>query len=241
MASRISHVVELLRNRILSGEIAHGERIGELKFSEALDVSRTPLRLALEELERQGLVERAGQRGFRVRAFPMKHVGDAIDVRGTLEGMAARLLAERGMDDATAGMLARYVEAGAALLKGTPSTAPDPIEWAQINAAFHKTLVEAADNQALLDALAVNDRVPIASAAAVTFTEAVGEFAFAMLREAQRDHELLLAAIRGREGTRAEAILREHARRSREVKLRMIELLRAQKQKSELPGLRLVV
>ena len=95
--------------------------------------------------------------------------------------------------------------------------------------------------KALIDALAVNDRVPIASAAAVTWTEAVGEFAFEMLREAQRDHELLVTAIRQREGSRAEAILREHARRSRDVRLKMIEVLRAKKQKSELPGLTLVV
>ncbi|MES2538697.1 MAG: GntR family transcriptional regulator [Pseudomonadota bacterium] len=241
MSSRIKQVVELLRDRILSGDIVHGERIGEIRFAEDLAVSRTPIRLALEELEREGLVERAGKRGFRVRAFPLKHVSDAIDVRGTLEGMAGRILAENGMSAETERLLSSHVEAGAALLRSTASAGPDPSDWAQVNAAFHQTLIEAAGNQALLDALKVNAHVPLASPAAVTFTPAVGEYALEMLREAQRDHETLLRALKLREASRAEAILREHARRSRDVKMQIIEKLRDQKERSGVPELARVV
>jgi DNA-binding GntR family transcriptional regulator len=55
-----------------------------------LGVSRTPLCIALGELEKEGLLERLPTRGFKRREFPMEQVANAIDVRGVLEGMAAR-------------------------------------------------------------------------------------------------------------------------------------------------------
>ena len=96
MAAQIDKVISELRDMVLSGALQPGERVVELQFSARLGVSRTPLRIALTELEKEGLLERLPSRGFRVRAFTVDEIGDAVDVRGVLEGMAARLLAERG-------------------------------------------------------------------------------------------------------------------------------------------------
>jgi GntR family transcriptional regulator of vanillate catabolism len=60
-------------------------------------VSRTPVRLAFRTLEQEGLLEKAGKRGYVVRAFSEADVLCAIEVRGALEGLAARRLAERGI------------------------------------------------------------------------------------------------------------------------------------------------
>jgi GntR family transcriptional regulator of vanillate catabolism len=64
-------------------------------------VSRTPLRLVLGEVEKEGLLERLPTRGYKVREIPMEQVANAIDVGGELEGMAARIVAEQGVDAAT--------------------------------------------------------------------------------------------------------------------------------------------
>ena len=84
-----------LRQLLFEGEIAPGERLVELALVERLGVSRTPLRLALTTLEHEGLVESLPGGGFAVRTFSRTEVDDAIEVRGVLEGTAARFAAER--------------------------------------------------------------------------------------------------------------------------------------------------
>ena len=59
-------------------------------------MSRTPVRLGFEQLVREGYLEQLPRRGFRVRSLTPRDFSEAIDVRGVLEGMAARLVAERG-------------------------------------------------------------------------------------------------------------------------------------------------
>jgi GntR family transcriptional regulator, vanillate catabolism transcriptional regulator len=85
-----------LRELILRGEFAPGERMSELRLVETLGVSRTPLRLALAALEHEGLLRSAGSRGYVVREFTQADISDAIELRGVLEGTAARFAAERG-------------------------------------------------------------------------------------------------------------------------------------------------
>ena len=85
-----------LREMILRGELAPGERLAEVALAERLGVSRTPIRQALPALAREGLLAAAGRRGYVVRSFSPQDVIDAIETRGLLEGLAARRIAERG-------------------------------------------------------------------------------------------------------------------------------------------------
>jgi GntR family transcriptional regulator, vanillate catabolism transcriptional regulator len=101
MASRIETVTTRLRELILAGELDPGARLIEIPLAKRLGVSRTPLRLALGDLEKEGLLERLPTRGYKVGEIPMEQVANAIDVRGVLEGMAARIIAEQGVDAAT--------------------------------------------------------------------------------------------------------------------------------------------
>src|SRR3712207_9361547 len=86
-----------LRELVLRGELNPGERVSELQMVERLGVSRTPVRMALVRLEEEGLLEAIPSGGFAVRAFSEREVFEAIEIRGTLEGLAARLAAERGI------------------------------------------------------------------------------------------------------------------------------------------------
>jgi hypothetical protein len=79
-------LVATLRKRIIDGHYPPGERLAEIPVAEAFGVSRTPVRLAFRTLEQEGLLEKAGKRGYAVRAFSEADVLCALEVRGVLEG-----------------------------------------------------------------------------------------------------------------------------------------------------------
>ncbi|MBO1110385.1 GntR family transcriptional regulator [Bordetella petrii] len=229
MAAQIDKVISELRDLVLSGELQPGERVIELQFAERLGVSRTPLRIAMTELEKEGLLERLPSRGFRVRAFTVDEIADAVDVRGVLEGMAVRLLAERGASQATLDQLREAVEEGKRLLapaEHDPNITVDARSWGRINRRFHEILYAAAGNRALTAALEHNNKTPLAGPAALTLPSTPSELETPFVLRAQTDHEDLLRAIERREAVRAESLMREHAYRSRENKRILLATLR---------------
>jgi GntR family transcriptional regulator of vanillate catabolism len=203
MATQIHLVAHELRRRIGAGIYAPGVRLLELQVSADLGVSRTPIRLAFEELTKEGLLERLPTRGFRVRSFNAGDLADAIDVRGVLEGMAARLVAERTLKDVDRDVLQSCVHQGQALLVQAADNnfVLDSQGWTAMNARFHATLIAAADNKVLANAIREIGQMPLVGA-----------------QRAQLDHEDVLYAILAGESARAEALMREHARRSRDNK-----------------------
>src|SRR5690242_1325103 len=94
-ASQTDRVVLALRELVLRGEFSPGTRLTELGLVPRLQASRTPVRHALVRLADEGLLEPTGTSGFRVRAFTLTDLWDAIELRGVLEGTAVRLAAER--------------------------------------------------------------------------------------------------------------------------------------------------
>lgn len=224
MASQIDRVTVELRRRILAGQLSPGDRLVELQLASNLEVSRTPLRIAFGELEKEGLLERLETRGFRVRRVTLDEVAQAIDVRGTLEGMAARLVAEEGVAFDVLADLQACVAEGRVLL-GDPQATPlavDTLHWAALNARFHQILVQAAGNPMLSSALAHIARTPMAGPGALGISGLLPELEIAFLHRAQMDHEEVVHAIQAGEGSRAEALMREHARRSRDNKRRLM-------------------
>lgn len=220
MSKQIHSVVIELRRRIVSGEYQAGQRLLELPLSAELGASRTPIRLAFGELEKEGLLERLPTRGFRVRAFDPAEISDAIDVRGTLEGMAARLAAEHGLSAQAVGEFQACVHLGRDLLRQAAGRGQllDAAAWIEMNARFHATLVEAAGNRALVSALEHVARRPMAGAASLTLHGTAPRLEYRFIERAQQDHEDLVNALMARQSARAEAVMREHAFRSRENK-----------------------
>ncbi len=200
-----------LRDLILSGELAAGERLYETTLSKRIGISRTPLRQALGTLEHEGLLERHPTGGHSVRTFSFDDVVDAIEIRGLLEGAAARKAAERGGDP---DKLAEMRELLAALDKIVVITAGDfdlPT-YTDLNAKFHDCLTQLAGGRTLMRELERANRLPFASPSAFLDAQAASqEFKQSMLI-AQSQHRDLLEAIEAGEGARAEFIAREHAR-----------------------------
>tara|TARA_R110000787_G_scaffold16622_40_gene51373 strand:+ start:13247 stop:14017 length:771 start_codon:yes stop_codon:yes gene_type:complete len=238
--TNLEFVTLKLRDMILSGAFQPGERIAEIPVSAQLGVSRTPVRLALNILEQEGLLTGASRRGFAVRAFSIDEVADAIDTRGVLEGMAARLVAEKGLSDAHREELEACITGSDGIMEKGYLSYEDTAEWTQLNVSFHDIIVEASGNAALAKAIETNDRIPLASAGALAFNLHAPDLMLSAVRTSHDEHVKILQALVRGEGARVEALMREHAYRSREAKRRAFDDMKARRGFTEIPGLDLV-
>ena len=204
-----------LRELILAGELPSGERITELAIVERLGVSRTPIRAALMRLEQEGLLDALPSGGYAVRTFSEGDVCDAIEMRGTMEGLAARLAAERGVPVAVLQDARECLEQIDAVL-GQPALDEEAFtRYVSLNEIFHNLLSDMAGSELVKRELERVVRLPFASPSAFVVMQANSPQARDMLVVAQDQHRQVLDAIQGREGSRAESIMREHARIAR--------------------------
>ncbi|MEQ5835951.1 GntR family transcriptional regulator [Marinobacter sp. R17] len=211
MASENRSVVTQLRKMISEGAYHQGERIGEVRVAEDLGVSRTPVRLAFRTLEQEGLLERTGKRGFVVREFSERDVQVAVEVRGVLEGLAARRLAEAGLTDPVREQLERYLAEGDRLFSKGYLEDADITDWSRLNGDFHRTIIEATGTRVIADAIRRNDHLPFASAESIIIDKRCLDGEYRKLFMAHQQHWLVFQALREGEGARAEMLMREHA------------------------------
>ena len=201
-----------LRDLLVEGKLRPGERVSELQMVERLGVSRTPVRMALVRLEEEGLLEAIPSGGFSVRAFSEREVFEAIEIRGALEGLGARLAAERGAGAADLCPLVECLdEIDAAVLRDRTQIA-NVSRYVELNARFHALLVGLAQSPALARQLERACALPFASPSALVQVQSSSPEAHGFLTVAQDQHRCVVNAIERREGARAEAIMREHAR-----------------------------
>ncbi len=200
-----------LRELILEGELASGARISELWVVERLGVSRTPVRAALLRLQEEGFLEPIPSGGFAVRSFTEADVWDAIEVRGTLEGLAARLAAERGVPARTLRDLQSCVtEIDGILREGL--TEARFSQYIEVNERFHRLLAGACGSPVVERQIEKATSSPFASPSGFVMVQSIAPDAHEVLVLAQAQHRAVIEAIEQREGARAEALMREHAR-----------------------------
>jgi GntR family transcriptional regulator of vanillate catabolism len=227
-ASRSQMMRALLRLRelILSGEFEPGERMSELPLVERLGVSRTPLRLALATLEHEGLLRSLSGGGYAVRAFTQADMRDAVELRGVLEGTAARFAAERGAtrrEIRSLRTINAQIEPLLALADYESFEA-----YMDLNERFHARMLQIARSPLLDRALDGILSLPFGGVNAMVLTEAELPESRQILVIAHRHHQGLIEAIEARQGARAEALAREHARialTNLEIVLRHREML----------------
>ena len=212
--SQIERVAAALREKLLRGEFPPGQRLAELTLVPQLNASRTPVRLALERLAHQGLLDALPHGGFRVREFTISDIWDAIEIRGVLEGTAARLAAERLGDPAECQTLRRRHEAFA---ETPPMDMDGFLHYVEKNRAYHRELWKLAKSPSLERALEGVCALPFAEPGAIVFGDPVDaqNYHARNVAIAIEQHGTILEAIENREGTRAEAIAREHSRLTR--------------------------
>ena len=228
-----------LRELLLSGEYPPGQRLSELPLVERLGVSRTPLRLALARLEHEGLIEGLASGGYAVRRFTRGDIDDAIELRGVLEGTAARFAAERGAPRRRLERLRRINADIGEVVHALPPSFEAFVRYMRLNEEFHERLVALAASPLVTRVLDAVVGLPFASpSAALVAGQAELPESREILVIAHSQHRALIDAIEAGEGTRAEAVAREHARQAR---LNLDVVLRHREMAAHAPGAALVV
>jgi GntR family transcriptional regulator of vanillate catabolism len=198
-----------LRELILTGEWPAGQRLSEPQLAVRVGVSRTPLRLAMEILEHEGLVERRSRGGFAVRRFTLADIEEAVTLRGTLEGIIARLAAEGGPADLAQMESALYEMDG--LLKKELKV--DILtRYVAANDRFHRAMLDLVHAPLVKRLMRQVVSVPFASPNAFFMAHLATPEARQVLMTAQEQHHAIVEAIAERQGARVEALAREHAR-----------------------------
>ena len=194
-----------------------GERVAELALVERLGVSRTPVRAALLRLQEEGLLEALPGGGFAVRGFSEADIHDAIEVRGTLEGLAARLAAERGVAPSLLAEARECLAAIDALLADARRSSDGGVRRLRgaEPARFHALLAEMAGSALVRRQIERAVTLPFASPNGFVMVQTTGPHARDTLVVAQEQHHAVIEAIvRARRRARRGADARARAHRA---------------------------
>lgn len=193
----VDEVAEELRMRIVSGHYSAGEPLRQVQIADDLNVSRTPLREALRMLERDGYVTPDANGGVSVTASTEQRLIDAYHLREVVDGLAARLAAERHAAKIGPALRGWIVRQRAAFDPW------DPLGYTEANVDFHAVILEAAGNEFLVPQLAIlRMTLQVLTPRARISRERV--------KDAIKEHEAIVAAIESGNPARAERVARKH-------------------------------
>jgi DNA-binding GntR family transcriptional regulator len=188
-------VTSALRERILSGDIAVGERLIEGRLSEELGVSRMPVREALRELAAEGIVTIEPRRGASVTMYTDQQKRELVEVRATLEALNAKLAARRH-DPRQIAELEAILKEGARLMEED-----DPSAVIRQNFRFHEALGSVAGNTVLEETIrSLRDRTAMLFA----------PFHTARARQNWQEHAAILRAVIEGDGELAALLAARH-------------------------------
>jgi len=200
-----------IRELILQGKLSAGQRVAEAPLAEQLGMSRTPIRQALPVLAQEGLLVEHETRGYVVKEISTADIVDAIDLRGIIEGLAARRVAERGASRAFCNALRVCLVDGDKIFNKGHLEESDEAVYADMNARFHDLIVREAHSPMIEQTLERNARIPFVGPQALAFDKTSLGRMFDMLSYAHRQHHFIVSALEHGEGARVEALMREHA------------------------------
>ncbi|SEG75127.1 GntR family transcriptional regulator [Marinobacterium lutimaris] len=199
-----------IRELILRGELAPGERITEAALAERLGLSRTPIRQALPRLAKDGLLIAAGKRGYAVRTFTKEECRAALETRTLLEGMAARMIADKGLSQELDSAFQDCLDSGDAIVASKEIHEAEENAYGEMNDRFHQLIIEGSDTPLLAELVNRCNVVPFASPLQMVFSSSDLKLVHDDLIYAHRQHHFIVEALRRGEGSRAEMLVREH-------------------------------
>jgi len=232
--SQVTRATLGLRQLLLEGAFQPGQRIAEIPLSSRLGVSRTPLRLAFEKLEHEGLVKALPLSGFAANEFTIAEIWDAIETRSVLEGASARLAAERLKSPSQLEPLRKLNRAMESI---SDITIENFTKYLDMNKIFHSAITDLADNQFLRRTLDQVYMFPFVSPSSRVLLHRTVPGSKEIIPIAEEHHRAILDAIEHREGARAESLAREHARLTRR---NLEEALADGSVRDTIPGSRLI-
>lgn len=190
-------VFNTLRQAILKGELAPGERLMEIQLANRLGVSRTPIREAIRKLELEGLVLMIPRKGAEVARISEKSLRDVLEVRRSLEELAIELACQRMTEED----LQQLVEAQKDFLKAVESS--DTMTIAETDEAYHDIIYNCTRNSRLVQIL--NNLREQMYRYRLEYIKDEGKHQILVL-----EHEKILKALRYRHVNDAKEAVREH-------------------------------
>ena len=213
--SQTARATLALRELLVQGHFQPGERMREVPLAKHLGLSRIPLRLALERLAHEGFLEMRPTRGFVVQQFSIQDIHDAIDLRGLLEGMAARFAAERVSDISQLRTLQALHEEMASLIRRQKLSLAAVAGYIECNSKFHAEVLALSQSRRLQRAMEQICTLPFASPSAFLRRHYLAPESAELFLISIEHHRAIVEAIAAKEGARAESVAREHARVAR--------------------------
>jgi DNA-binding GntR family transcriptional regulator len=199
-----STAAEMIREAILDGRLAPGQRLTEERLARELGISRTPVREALKVLRSEGLLDAAPNRSATVRAYDAADLDDMYQLRALLEGHAARRAAGR----LTAAQIAELRDSCDRFEALGP--ADGLREIVRENFVFHNTILAAAGDARLAGMVRQVVELPLVYKSYVWYSPE-------QTRISQHYHRQICRALEQRDGERAELVMKEHVLEARDV------------------------
>jgi len=206
-----------IRNAIIHGDFVEGERLSEAQLCGAYGVSRTPVRLALRLLEREGVVRRGDGRGYLVHSPTVSDILQAVEVRGHLESLAARLMAASPRRETHLPNLAMAIDEIDRLIDAGDMDDASLRRLQQENARIHKTVLDGCGNDFVGFTCDQISHLPMLEVGSMVFDQQVLstpegiERSLFRLRIGNSQHKVIYEAIRRGDPVRAEGVMREHS------------------------------
>ena len=190
-----------MKNVIVSMDIYQSRsdiRLDERQLAQDFGISRTPVREAMAQLEREGFVRSVPRRGVYVVRKTRKEVIELITAWAALESMAARLITERTIDADIASLRRMFTTFENGQIRAHLD------EYSEVNIEFHQTIVRLSGNGVLID-LAEN----LFTHMRMIRRKTIGEKD--RVEKSIRDHMNIIEALEARDTARAETLVRDHA------------------------------
>ena len=188
---------EAIKSSILTLVLPPGTQLSESDLASQLKVSKTPVREALQRLERENLVNIIPRKGAFVTEISVTEIQEISEIRSILVGLAARraaaLVSDQDLDNAR-----QILEAGDQALKNG-----DEEEWLRLNDQFHTWLLEKASNKSLLKMISILDE----------YFQRIQRLAASVpgeMIESNLEHYEILEAIASRDPLKADRVASGH-------------------------------
>ncbi|MGE0237763.1 MAG: GntR family transcriptional regulator [Parvibaculaceae bacterium] len=187
----------LLEEDIIVGKLRPGERIDEVKVGEQYDVSRTPVREALNNLASTGLVEVRPRQGTFVAEFTLPKLVEMFEVMAALEGFCVRLAARRVTDAEIQAIRDCHREASRL------AEANDSMGFYEKNNELHSLFYEASGNATLIE-------MTVALRRKIAPYRRYATYQKDRIRESVKEHQAVIDAIMARDDDAADRLMRQH-------------------------------
>jgi DNA-binding GntR family transcriptional regulator len=203
MSTASDTAYETIRSHLLAGDARPGDRLTEEQLSKIAGVSRTPVRAAVQRLERELLLMRTPSNRIVVPDWGEDEIDEMFTLRQMLEAHAAERAATRLTDEA----IENLVRINAVLHAAVALEEPDIARFLDANRRFHEAVTQAAQSPRLAQILAMLVEQPVV-------LHTAREYSVEDLKQSARDHDELIAAFRARDQRWARSVMGSHLRRA---------------------------